>query len=703
MKSVIYRLLLLSPCLHFAQTNDSIINKKSEIEQVVISAQIEPRSVKNSINNVRVISKTDIKNLGAVHLGDVLNQYINITVVPNGISGRSTVNLFGLDASYFKILIDNVPLVNESGFGNNTDLSQINLDDIERIEIIEGSMGVTHGANAVSGILNIITKKRSYNNMEINAGVQEETVGKEYNLTDKGRHIQILNISKNIDNNWYAAIGATRNDFNGYYGGFNGKNYPFNDGTRGYKWLPKENISTRATTNYQRENLNVFYRFEYMNEEVNSYANSVKSGYNTSLGSYKYADDTRYYIQRIYNNLGAIGKISNFNYDVSLSYQNQSRDQENYKYNISQQTETDNKIKTLESMRVWYSTGTLSRIWKDRNFSLQLGYELVNNKGFSLADGANNQEQEINKYVNNYDFFAVSEFKIAPRLGIRPGIRYSIQNLFDNQVAYSIGGNYLSKKEFEYRLSLGKSYRTPSFLELYNKVIFDGHYFVGNENLKPEQAHSVEGSFRKATLFESNPNLSLTNSIACSFYDIKDRITDALIGFDGAIPKYEMINISKYQSINLSTTNSFSSRDWRYALGGSFSWISQFVDNNVYTTDDRFLFNLQLSANISYTVPQTKTIISAYYKFKGVSQAWTGTQSGYAVATIEPYGWLDASVQQRFLKGKIEANFGIRNLLNIVQIRRSITDELTNHQTNTDVVLGYGRSFYLKLIYNLTI
>src|SRR5690606_10472136 len=145
-----------------------------------ITSQIEPQSLKKSINNVRLITKEDIQNLGAVNLGDVLNQYINITVTPDSSTGSSKVSMFGLDSRYFKILIDNVPLVSENGFGNSTDLSQINLNDVERIEIIEGAMGVTHGANAVSGILNIITKKSADHKWEIQLTSQEETIGKEF-------------------------------------------------------------------------------------------------------------------------------------------------------------------------------------------------------------------------------------------------------------------------------------------------------------------------------------------------------------------------------------------------------------------------------------------------------------------------------------------------------------------------------------------
>ena len=212
MKEILFiSFLFLGAQIVVAQRDTLNTKKIINLDEVVVSAQIEPQSVKKSIKNVQIITEQQIKNLGATNLGDVLNQYINITVAPDGNTGRSTVSLFGLNASYFKILVDNIPLVNENGFGNNTDLSQINLEDIERIEIIEGSMGVTHGANAVSGILNIITKRKTCNQWDISYSAQEESIGKEYNFTDKGRHIQNFRISHNLDDNWMLSVGTTRN------------------------------------------------------------------------------------------------------------------------------------------------------------------------------------------------------------------------------------------------------------------------------------------------------------------------------------------------------------------------------------------------------------------------------------------------------------------------------------------------------------
>ena len=135
---------------------DSIVS--GQLDEVVVTGQPEPQSIRKSVFNVKVITRKDIDRQAANNLADLMNFYLNININQDPGQGRSTLSMFGLDGQYLKVMVDNVPIVGDSGMGNNIDLTQINLDDVEQIEIIEGSMGVTHSANAVSGIINIITK-----------------------------------------------------------------------------------------------------------------------------------------------------------------------------------------------------------------------------------------------------------------------------------------------------------------------------------------------------------------------------------------------------------------------------------------------------------------------------------------------------------------------------------------------------------------
>ncbi len=686
----------------FSQNEIKDTIKTATIKEVVVTGQFAPQSIKKSVFNVRLITAKDIQNLAANNLSDVLSQYLNITVKPSGTNGRSTVSLFGLDAQYFKILVDGVPLVNEAGLGNNTDLSQINLNDIEQIEIVEGSMGVTYGANAVSGVLNIVTKKSSGNKWNISATAQEETVKNEYSLFEKGKHIQALKISHTINDNWFVSLGANRNDFQGFLDTKKGRNYNENDQMRGFRWLPKEQFNTTALLSYRKNNFNFFYKFEYFDENIDFYNSTVQSGYNTQLGSYRYAEDKRYIVNRYFHNLNATGKIlSKLNYNISLSHQKQARNVEDFRYYLQTKTEANNVIVKDQSMEVFYSTGTLSNFFSNKRVDLQLGYEIVNNKGFSLVQEANNSIVPIRKTLENYDFFISSEIKATEKFSIRPGIRVSAQSKFKDQTASSLGLRYLFEKGIELRGSYGNSFRTPSFEELYSKQIFDGHFFAGNENLIPETSTSYEMSLKKTSFLPSD--LQISNTFSGSFLNVNDRIDMALIRFnaDTGNPEYEYINISKYKMWNFSTTNQFKKENWSFTIGASVIGISQKIENQVFTSNEKYLYSMNLNSSISYFVPKWKTTFSTYYKLNGKSQQFVEGATEYIISTVDSSNWLDASIRKTFLKDKLETTIGARNLLNITNINQTKTNEGAAHATSSQIMLAYGRSYFLKITYNL--
>lgn len=694
---------LLISTYSFAQQKDSIVSQE-KLSEVVVTGQFEPQSIKKSVFNVRVISAQDIQNLAANNLSDILNQYLNITVRPSSTSGRSTVSLFGLDAQYFKILVDNVPLVNEAGLGNNTDLSQINLNDVERIEIVEGSMGVTYGANAVSGVLNIITKKSSKYKWNINAAVQEETVSKEYSLFEEGRHIQSLRVAHSFNKNWFVSLGANRNDFQGYLNDKNGADYSENDGTRGYRWLPKDQLNTTATIAYNRDSFRFFYKFEYLDENVDYYNSTVQSGFNPVTGSYRYANDKRYFTNRYFHNLNATGKMfSQLNYNVSLSHQKQQRDVEDFRYLFASKKEDTNVTVKDQSMEVLYSTGTLNNFFTDKRVDLQLGYEFVNNQGYSLIQEANNIFVPIRKTLENYDFFASSEIMATERFSVRPGIRFSAQSKFKDQYASSIGLRYLFDKGLEVRTSYGNGFRTPTFEELYSKLIFDGHFFVGNENLIPETSTSYEASLKKTTLFSSGSQMS--NTFSGSYLDVDDRIDMALTGFnpDTGNPEYAYINISKYRVWNFSTMNQFRINQFTFNVGAAFIGLSQKIDNQVFTSDDKFLYSFNLNASFSYLVPKWKTTFSGYYKYNGKTQRFVEGSTSFILSEIDPSNWLDVSVRKNFFKDQFEVTLGARNLFDITNVIQTNTNQTAGHAAPGEVMLAYGRSYFLKLAYNLNL
>lgn len=690
------------------QVKDTTITK---LEEVVVTGQIEPQSLKKSVHNVRVISKADIKNLAANNLGDVLNQYLNISIRTSGNDGRSSVSMFGLDSQYFKILVDNIPLVSDSGLGNNVDLTQVNLDDVEQIEIIEGSMGVTHGANAVSGVLNIITKKKSFYKWEITAAAQEETVSDEFALFDKGRHIQSLKISHNINDNWFVSVGGNRNDFAGFFDGGQGKDYTPGVGTRGYRWLPKETIVGNGVVAYNKKDFRIFYKFDYFRENIDFYNPIINPIDNYPFPDTYYANDRRYETERFFHHLNSSGKLfSQITYNVSVSHQKQQRDIETFRYQIETGGESRNDNQTYQSTEVIYSTGTFSNFFKNGPVDLQIGYELVNEDGFAnSASGTfrdeNQQVKNIKRGVENYDIFTVAEIKFSDRFSVRPGMRFSSQSMFQNQYASSLGLRYLFNKGIELRGSLGKSYRTPNFQELYSFFVDSNHNIQGNENLIPEASTSYEISAKKITSFSSGGQMS--NNIAVSYLDVDDRISMVLESLT-PIQEYRYLNIDKYKMWNISSTHQFAYKNWNAKLGVSYVGISQKLDLAAQNlaSDDKYLYSLQLNSSVSYNVPKWNTLFSVFYKYNGKQQQFQATSDAEQNATfflseIESYGQMDASIRKSFFNNKFELMVGARNLFDMTSVRISQGNPNGAHTAGSDMLLGYGRSYYLKLTYNL--
>jgi outer membrane receptor for ferrienterochelin and colicins len=706
-------LIILSGFSAFSQQTGTDTIASTNLDEVVVTGQIEPQSVKKSVFNVRVISRADIQRQAANNLADVLNQYLNIMIQPNSGAGRSTVSMFGLDSNYLKILVDNIPLVSDTGLGNNIDVTQINLDDVERIEIIEGAMGVTHGANAVSGIINIITRKNTTHKWEINTTLQEESIGDEYApAKDKGRHIQSIRVAHNISENWFVAIGANRNDFTGFKdnrGGRDFTDFPADINLqRGYSWLPKEQLFTNALLRYQKGNTRLFYKFEYFNEDIDSYDPSINSelvGNEILLWS----PDRQYNTQKIYNHLNAVGKLFNkLDYNVSGSYQKQQRNVDIFKYYIQtgqKQTLRDEKYQETE---VLYSTGTLSNFFKNETADLQIGYEAVNTNGYSssLSGNFNNDDQQghdLKKRLENYDVFAASEIKVTNRFSVRPGFRYSFQSRFDDQWAASMGLRQLYDNGFESRASYGRSYRTPTYDELYTYMVDANHNLQGNPDLIPETGNSYEVNFKKVTVFDTD--FSLTNSLSASYLDVNDRIEQVVVAVVPSL-QYKYINIDKYKMWNFTTTHSVRYKNLEAKAGAVLMGISRKVDSGLSVSDDTFLYTYQLNANVAYTVPKWNTVFSAFYKLNGKQQQFVSngsfTNEQFELQQIESFGLLDASVKKSFFGNRLDATIGARNLLNVVNVRSNIASGGSVHTAgSTDFLLGYGRSYFAKLTYNL--
>ena len=155
---------------------------KEVVDEMVVTGSRVKRSKFAASAPVEVLDRAQLERSGATNLADVVQ---NLTtsqgsgsqgnVTGNGVpsSGIVTVNLRGLGEGATLVLI-NGRRVNPSGASidtNITDLSTIPLAAVERIEVLRAGASAIYGADAVGGVVNIITRKK-FSGLRIDADGQ---------------------------------------------------------------------------------------------------------------------------------------------------------------------------------------------------------------------------------------------------------------------------------------------------------------------------------------------------------------------------------------------------------------------------------------------------------------------------------------------------------------------------------------------------
>jgi vitamin B12 transporter len=104
-----------------------------------------------------VITAADLRARGITHVVDALREVPGAAVLQNGSFGANTsLFLRGGDSKYTQVLVDGVP-VNQAGGSFNW--ANLTVDNVERIEILRGPASVLYGSDAVSGVVQIFTRR----------------------------------------------------------------------------------------------------------------------------------------------------------------------------------------------------------------------------------------------------------------------------------------------------------------------------------------------------------------------------------------------------------------------------------------------------------------------------------------------------------------------------------------------------------------
>lgn len=129
-------------------------------QTIVVSATRHAMALIEAPAAMTVITRKEIEQRGADNVLDALRGEVGVSMLARPISGRKAISLRGMDSRHTLVLVDGKRISASDGVVGHSDFQYdwIAAEDIERIEVIRGPMSVLYGAEALGGVVNIITR-----------------------------------------------------------------------------------------------------------------------------------------------------------------------------------------------------------------------------------------------------------------------------------------------------------------------------------------------------------------------------------------------------------------------------------------------------------------------------------------------------------------------------------------------------------------
>ncbi len=131
------------------------------VDNIVVTGTRTTDILSEIPNSTTVIRRAEIEARNETSVADLLRNLAGVHVIqPSGQGGVARIFLRGGDQNLTMVLLDGVR-VNDpmDSRGSAFDFSVVNLNDIERVEIVRGPQSAVYGSDAIAGVINIITRE----------------------------------------------------------------------------------------------------------------------------------------------------------------------------------------------------------------------------------------------------------------------------------------------------------------------------------------------------------------------------------------------------------------------------------------------------------------------------------------------------------------------------------------------------------------
>lgn len=147
------------------------------LEEVVVTATRTPKALKDVPVVTRLITAEDIRKTDATNIQDLLTEELPGLEFTYAMSQETSLNMNGFGGKSVLFLVDGERLAGETM--DNIDFNRLNLDNVGQVEVVKGASSALYGANAVGGVVNLITRE-SKEPWRINLNSRYKSLGNEW-------------------------------------------------------------------------------------------------------------------------------------------------------------------------------------------------------------------------------------------------------------------------------------------------------------------------------------------------------------------------------------------------------------------------------------------------------------------------------------------------------------------------------------------
>ena len=546
--------------------------------------------VKNSAFNATAVDTKELVNTTKT-LSEALSKAPGMKIRESGgVGSDMAVTMDGFSGKHVKVFIDGVP---QEGVGSSFGINNIPVNFADRIEVYRGVVPVGFGADAIGGVINIVTPRRQ----------RRWFLDASYSYGSFNTHKTYLNFGQTLGNGFKYEINAFQNySDNNYWidapvedfatGGINKNKLEhvrrFNDTYHNEAVIARIGFVNKPWA----DRLMAGFTYSHMYKEIQTgvrqeivYGQKHRHGHSL-IGSLEYGK-RNLFIQGLDVALNA-----NYNRDVTVNV-----DTASVKYNWRGETEWLNSPgeQSYQNSRAnnnnWSATFTTNyRFSENHLFTLNDVFNTFNRSNDNLLSSVVSTE-EIGKITSknimglsyrympntklNFTAFGkyYHQYVSGPAATTAAQDTYVRSSRSVNAFGFGAAGTWFMPLGFQMKASYEKAYRLPTIEEMFG----DEDLEVGDMSLKPESSHNVNLNLSYNAIFGNNTIYAEAGFI---YRDTRDYIQRNILALSGGKSAATYVNYGKVDTKGFNVSARYNFSKW-VSLGGSFTQMN--VRDNMKT------------------------------------------------------------------------------------------------------------------------